>query len=130
MGKLATTVQALLGIVLLGVSAAKLAGAADVERDRLAIAAWFWVITGVVELIGALGLLAGLKFRRLSAPAGVWVTVEMVAALAAHLRAGDPPAAMLPAALILVLALTVARVRAGQVSMMARAERVPSGAAD
>ncbi len=130
MSKLASIVQAALGVVLLGSSIAKLAGAADADRDRLAVAAWFWMVAAVVELVGALGLLVGLKVRHLTVPASFSVAALMVGALAAHVRAGDSPAAMLPAALVLGTALVLATAGAGFWNAQARSERAPAGSAD
>ena len=129
MTKLAAVVQAALGVVLLGSSVAKLVGAADADHDRLAIAAWFWVVAGLIELVGALGLLAGLKFRRLALPAALWVAALMVGALSAHVRVGDA-AAMLPAALVLGTSLALAASHPNLRGAMTRLRQAPAGGAD
>ena len=61
-----------------------------------------------MELIGAAGKLAGLTSPRLAVLAGLWLAATMAGDILAHLRVGDPLTAALPAAVLLVLALTVA----------------------
>ena len=105
--------QILLSLAFLASAILKLAGAADAMREHLEIAPWFWVLTALVEIVGAAGMLVGIKFPRLAAPAGLWIAALMGGALGAHLRAGDPFTSMMPAAVYLVLALVVAVMRAG-----------------
>ena len=68
----------------------------------------------LVELVGAAGMLAGVKFPKLAAPSGLWIAGLMLGALGAHLRVGDAVANMAPAAVYLVLALVVIVVRSGE----------------
>ena len=105
--------QVLLSLVFLASATLKLVGAADDMREHLEIAPWFWILTALVEIVGAAGMLVGIKFPRLAAPAGVWIAALMSGALVAHLRAGDPFTSMIPAAVYLALALAVAVMRAG-----------------
>ena len=105
--------QILLSLAFLASAILKLAGAADAMREHLEIAPWFWVLTALVEIVGAAGMFAGIKFPRLSVPAGLWIAALMVGALVAHLRVGDPFTGMVPAAVYLVLTLAVAALRAG-----------------
>ena len=111
MRKLAIGLQVLLGLVFVGSALPKLTGAQDAMRDHLEIAPWFWVVTALVELVGAAGMLAGVKFPKLAAPAGLWIAGLMVGALSAHLRVGDAVASMTTPAVYLVLALAVVVVR-------------------
>jgi hypothetical protein len=104
--------QVLLGLAFLASAILKLAGVADDTREHLEIAPWFWVLTALVEIVGAAGMLAGIKLPRLAAPAGLWIAALMGGALVAHLRVGDPFTSMVPAAVYLVLALTVVALRA------------------
>ena len=104
--------QVLLGLAFLASAILKLAGVADDMREHLEIAPWFWVLTALVEIVGAAGMLAGIKLPRLAVPAGLWIAALMGGALVAHLRVGDPFTSMLPAAVYLVLALTVVALRA------------------
>ncbi len=104
--------QVLLGLAFLASAIMKLVGAADDMREHLEIAPWFWVLTALVEIVGAAGMLVGIKFPRLAALAGLWIAALMGGALIAHLRVGDPFTSMAPAAVYLVLALAVAALRA------------------
>src|SRR5918997_2435388 len=113
--------QVLLGLAFLASAILKLAGAADTMREHLEIAPWFWVLTALVEIVGAAGMFAGIKFPRLSVPAGLWIAALMGGALVAHLRVGDPFTSMVPAAVYLVLALAVTALRANAYEFKKRA---------
>ena len=104
--------QVLLGLGFLVSAISKLTGAADAMREQLEIAPWFWILTALVEIVGAAGMLAGIRFPRLVAPAGLWIAALMVGALVSHLRVGDPFTNMIPAVVYLVLALAVSVLRA------------------
>jgi putative oxidoreductase len=105
--------QVLLSLAFLASAILKLAGAADDMREHLEIAPWFWILTALVEIVGAAGMLVSIRFPRLATPAGLWIAALMGGALVAHLRAGDPFTSMVPAAVYLVLALAVAVMGAG-----------------
>ena len=108
--KLTTKIlQALLGLAFLGAGGSKLAGADQMvdEFHRYRYPQWFRVVTGSVEVSGALGMLVGI-FRPVVAPfAGLFLTATMVGALATHLRIKDPVGKMAPPAMLLVLSTTV-----------------------
>jgi uncharacterized membrane protein YphA (DoxX/SURF4 family) len=77
--------------------------------QRLRIGLPFFQAVGALELLAAIGLLAGLAFRPLGIAAAVGLVVLMLGALGFHLRAGDPPAALLTPAIPLALsAATIA----------------------
>ncbi len=114
MRKLAIGLQVVLGLAFLASAVPKLTGAGDAMREHLGLAPWFWGLTALVEIVGAVGLLAGIRFPRLAAPAGLWISALMVGALGAHLRVGDPVANMIPAAVYGVLALVVVAARVGE----------------
>ena len=61
--------QVLLSLAFLASAILKLAGAADDMREHLEIAPWFWILTALVEIVGAAGMLVGIRFPRLAAPA-------------------------------------------------------------
>ncbi len=58
---------------------------------------------GLLEVAGAAGVLVGFAFTALGAAAAIGLTLLMVAAVATHRRAGDPPAQMAPATALGVL---------------------------
>ena len=103
--------QVLLALAFAASGAQKLVGALEPMREHLGVAPWFWTLTALAELAGAAGMLVGLRLPRVAAFSGLWIAALMVGALGAHVRAGDPLAAMIPAAVLLVLALAVARLR-------------------
>lgn len=103
--------QVLLALAFAASGVQKLAGALEPMRGHLGVAPWFWGLTALVELAGAAGMLAGLRFERVAVFSGLWVAGLMVGALVAHVRVGDPLGAMVPAAVLLVLSLAVAMIR-------------------
>ena len=119
MRKLAIGLQVLLGLAFLASAVPKLTGAGEAMREHLGLAPWFWVLTALVEIVGAVGLLAGIRFPRLAAPAGLWIAALMVGALGAHLRVGDPVANMAPAAIYGGLASVVVAARWGGLGVLA-----------
>ena len=103
--------QVSLGLLFLFSAASKLTGDLDEVRQHLGIAPWFWTVTALVEGVGVVGLLAGVKYPRLAVLAGLWLAATMVGAVVAHLGAGDPPSDAAAAAVLLVLSLGVAALR-------------------
>lgn len=104
-------VQGLLGVGMLGAGGTKLAGAeSQVETfERLGYPQWFRLVTGGLEVIAALALLASFVVGPLLAFVGsLLVGVVLLGALGSHLRVGDEPGEMAPAAVLLVLAALVA----------------------
>jgi putative oxidoreductase len=123
MRRLAIGLQVLLGLGFLASGVPKLAGAQEAMRDHLGIALWFWILTALVELVGAAGMLAGIRFPRLVVPAGLWIAALMVGALGAHFRVGDSVANMVPPAVYLILALAVIVLRSGEYELGKRAPK-------
>ncbi|MDQ4107117.1 MAG: DoxX family protein [Actinomycetota bacterium] len=48
--------QVLLGLAFLASAISKLTGATDAMREHLGIAPWLWVLTALVEIVGAAGM--------------------------------------------------------------------------
>jgi len=107
-------------VVAMGVAgSAKLVGTeSEVEGfERFGYPQWFRLLIGVVELLGAAGLVAGiLPSKTVALVAGGVIAIVMVGAMATLLRAGDPPSALIPVATVFVLSLVVIVYHAGVVS--------------
>lgn len=103
-------VQGLLGVAELAAGGTKLAGAqsqVDVF-EHLGYPQWFRLVTGGLEVTAGLALLAGFVVGpSLGVGGSVLAGVVLVGALGSHLRAGDEPGEMVPAAVLLVLATVV-----------------------
>jgi len=99
-------VTLVLALVFLATAAGKLTGqrASIASRDHLAIAPVRWQQIGLLEVAGAAGVLIGLTIRPLGSAAAAGLVLLSVGAIATHLRAGDKPAAAMPAIATLVLA--------------------------
>ncbi|MBM7564880.1 putative membrane protein [Paenibacillus sacheonensis] len=72
--------------------ASKLTGAkAFVEMfDKLGLPQWFRVVTGVVQLAGAAGLVFGYWYPSVGAWAGIWLGVTMLVGCLLHFRVKHP----------------------------------------
>lgn len=113
MKRLAMVLQVLLLLVFVASAVPKLLGAADDMREHLGVAPWFWVVTAVAELVGATGMALGLRYPKVAAASGLWISAIMVGAAISHLRVGDPASNLIPPAVLCALALTVTAVRSG-----------------
>lgn len=106
----AWALQILLALVFLAAGGAKLAGVPMMVQvyDLIGVGQWFRIVTGLVEVGGAIALLipgyAGL--------AALWLAGTMVGAVIAHLMVLPTPAA--PAVVLLVLTATLAWLRRDQ----------------
>jgi hypothetical protein len=98
-----------LALLFLATAAGKLTGhAASVAiRDHLVVPALRWQQIGLLEVAGAVGVLIGLALRPLGIAAAAGLVLLSLGAIATHVRAGDKPAAALPAFAALALAVAV-----------------------
>ena len=122
---IAIGLQLLLGLLFLFSASLKLTGEADAIRDHLGVAPWFWTLTAWVEIVGAAGLLAGVRSARLAVLAGLWLAATMAGGIITHVLAGDSPADALSAAVLLILNLAVATVRSREAALPRLIARTP-----
>ncbi|WP_264051076.1 DoxX family protein [Methylobacterium flocculans] len=108
---LAWSLQVLLALVFLAAGGAKLAGVPMMVEvyDFIGVGQWFRIVTGLVEVAGAIALLV----PGYAAFAALWLACTMVGAIVAHLTALPTPAA--PAAVLLALTATLAWLRRDQI---------------
>ncbi|WP_438345974.1 DoxX family protein [Methylorubrum populi] len=111
----AWSLQVLLAIVFLAAGGAKLAGIPMMVQvyDLIGVGQWFRIVTGIVEVAGAIALL----LPGYAAFAALWLACTMVGAILAHLTVLPTPAA--PAAVLLVLTATLAWLRRDQIRTVA-----------
>lgn len=74
--------QVVLALAFLAAGGAKLAGIAAMVQifDQIGVGQWFRVVTGLVEIIGAIGLLV----PGFAGPAALWLGFTMVCAVITH----------------------------------------------
>lgn len=113
MGIPARLPQLLVGAGFLGAGIPKLAGADQMvdEFARFRYPQWFRVTTGAVEVVGAIGMLAGLARPGLVPPAALLLGATMTGAIASHARAGDPRARITRPAGLLALVVAASMLR-------------------
>lgn len=113
MKRVAMVLQVVLFLVFVAAAVPKLIGASEEMRVHLGVAPWFWMVTAIAELIGAAGMAAGLRYPKLAAASGLWISAIMAGAIISHLRVGDPAANLVAPSILLALALAVTAVRVG-----------------
>jgi hypothetical protein len=105
---LSIVMRLLVSLVFIGQSVMKFTGAQNEWRDDLEIAPWFWLLTGLIQGVTAILLLASLRWERLAIPAGIVLVVVMLGALVAHVRVSDPVSEMIVPFVLLLLSGTIA----------------------
>ncbi|WP_127529900.1 DoxX family protein [Paenibacillus kobensis] len=79
--------------------------------ESLRLPQWFRVVTGIVQLIGAAGLVIGYWDRGVAAWAGIWIGVTMLVACLSHFRVKHPVGQAVPAFVITVIAAVLVAVQ-------------------
>ncbi len=108
---LAYTLQVVLGLLFLFSAYGKVTGGVEEIRLHLGIAPWFWALIAVIEVVGAVALLAGIRSPQLAVFGGVWLGITMAVAVLSHLTIGDPLIDAASPALLTVLSLAVVALR-------------------
>ena len=114
MDVIAGILQVLLGLAFIGAGTTKLMGIQmQVENfDRWRLPQSFRPIVGIVEIIGAIGMLVGLLVPVIGLLAALWLSATMVGALFTHARIKDSVSNYAPAAVLLTLSVIVLILRA------------------
>lgn len=111
MASISIVLQVLLALVFLLVGGLKIAGVKRMVTNYIEhyhYPRWFLPVTGIVEWLGAIGMLVGIWYPVLAALAGVWLGITMLAAAWTHLfRAHDSLASTMPALVLCLLAIIV-----------------------
>jgi len=110
--------QSFLLITMTFAGGSKLAGAKNhVDMfNSIRLPQWFRVITGIVQLIGATGLLIGYWYSAAAAWAGVWIGITMLVACLSHFRVKHPVGQAVPAFILTLLAAALVIVYAYGIS--------------
>jgi uncharacterized membrane protein YphA (DoxX/SURF4 family) len=107
MGILTVILQVVLGLAFLGTGGSKLGGAQQMKDDfdRFGYPRWFMLVTGAIEVVAALGVLAGIFVPVLAVLGVLLIAAVMVGAIATHVRMKDPGSKIAPPAVLLTLAV-------------------------
>lgn len=111
-----TIVAGLLAVACLATGGAKLAGASSMRTRaaHLGVPWWTYVVIGGLEVLAAIGLIAGVWLPLLGAAAAAGLVLLMIGAIVMHIHAGEPVRSTLPALIVGLLAaaaLTLSAVR-------------------
>lgn len=109
MNVVAIVLQVLLGVVFVMSGATKLTGQKmHVDNfDRWLLPQWFRLVTGVVEILVALGLIVGIWADDLGWWAAFALTIVMLVGILVHVRVKDPLKLSAPAIVLFVLSLVL-----------------------
>jgi putative oxidoreductase len=101
--------QVILGVLFLMAAFSKFGSKQQVEAFKhYGFSQGFRVFTGVVEVIGAAGMIVGIWYPVIATLAGLWLGIIMVGATITHIRAKDPGKATAMPIILLILAVVVA----------------------
>lgn len=103
-------VQSVLALAMIGAGGVKLGGIESQieEFQRYGYPQWFRLVTGSIELLAGVVLVAGLFVTPVLALGGsLLVVATMVGAVVTHVRMGDPATDIAPSMILLMLALGV-----------------------
>lgn len=108
----AIVLQSLLALVFLMSGGIKLLGV-QMQVDnfkRYGYPQWFRLVTGAVEMTGAVGMIVGVWVDQVAIAAGFWLTATMIGAVYTDLfrRGSAPPSRAAAPAVLLALAVAVA----------------------
>jgi uncharacterized membrane protein YphA (DoxX/SURF4 family) len=109
MGILTVILQIVLGLAFIGAGGSKLAGADQMKQDfdRFKYPRWFMYFTGALEIVAALGVLAGIFVPILAVLSGLLIAAVMIGAISTHVRMKDPGSRIAPPLVLLALAIVV-----------------------
>ncbi len=79
--------------------------------DSLHLPQWFRPVVGIVEIIGVVGILAGVAVPWVAALAALWLVAVMLGALMTHIRVRDVAQNFVPPAVVLCVAAIVVALR-------------------
>lgn len=119
MDKLIIVLQSVLALAFLATASVKLIGVQFyVEAfDRFGYPQWLRMVAGLVEVLGALGMIVGIFYPVWAILAGLLVAVTLVGAFASHLRVHDPLWKLWQAPLLCGLSLVVVATHAASLGL-------------
>jgi DoxX-like protein len=101
-----------LALLFLAAAAGKLTGKTQAMGDHLGDPVRRWWAIGVLELAGVVGVIVGIAVEELGLAAAAGLLLTSLGAIAAHAKAEDPPKALLPATVGLLLSSAVVALQA------------------
>ena len=110
----------LVGVAFLAIGGGKLLST-DTFASQIGIPAWLVVVIGVLEIAGAVGVLAGLRFPQLGLAAAAGLVLLLLGAVVHHLLRGDLLQSGLLSVVLLLLsgAVLALRVRTSRAAVPA-----------
>jgi putative oxidoreductase len=78
------------------------------RRDTLKMPPWFWTLTGVLEVLGALGLVVGIFWHPLAVASAIGLAIVMAGATIVNLLRRQPASHAVTTVVLLALSVFVA----------------------
>ncbi|QYR21889.1 DoxX family protein [Paenibacillus sp. sptzw28] len=108
MGILSIILQVLLGLGFLMFGFMKLGSKQIVEGFKhYGYPGWFRIFTGIVELISAALVIAGIWYETLAAGGGLLIAATMIGAISTHIKIKDTFKEMMMPIILLILGLVI-----------------------
>lgn len=109
MNVIAVVIEILLGLAFLMSGLSKVTGSKmQVEGFvKYGYPQWFRIVTGLLQIIGAAGMIMGIWNEDIGAWAGIGLGVIMLGAVLTHVRIKDPVGAMIAPLVLMLLAVAV-----------------------
>lgn len=106
---LSIILQLLLGFIFLMTGFGKITGNKMQAESfaHLKLKKEFRLVTGVAQLVGAVGLIIGTWYPVLASLSGIWLGMIMLGAAAAHLRVKDPLRQAVPAVVLCIVSFSI-----------------------
>jgi putative oxidoreductase len=114
----AIVLEALLGLLFLMSGVGKMIGPKMIVENfkKWRLPQWFRVVTGLVEVVGAIAMIIGIWEPSWAAAAGLWLGITMFGAILVHIRIKDPFKLTFPAILLCILPLIVFFIQQAELS--------------
>lgn len=84
------------------------------QFEHLKLPQWFRIVTGVVQLIGVVGLVIGFWYPSIAALAGLWAAMTMLGGFATHLKVKDPMSKSMPALILAIFAMIITLINSSE----------------
>ncbi len=97
----------LLGAMFIMMGAGKLSGKMDKMREEIGLTEQIWKIDGTTSTLGGVGVLLGLieSLALIGVLAGIGLAIQTALAIGYHVKRGDTPKELIPAAMSMLMAI-------------------------
>lgn len=101
--------QLILGLMFTFLGISSLIGTKKALENfsHLHLPTWFRIVTGIVQLIGAAGMVIGIWNSPVAVFSGIWIGITMLVGALLHIRVNKTFSQSIPALVVLAIAMIV-----------------------